>query len=89
MRAAFISQSDPYVMDNFDLDRIVRLTSEANSVPASVLLSERAVQNIRKNRAKQKEQEDAIQQQLLSAEVYNKTSKAPEAGSGAEMLRVM
>lgn len=74
------------VLDNYDLDAIARGTAEANSVPNNFLRSERDVKMLRKAREEQQQQAQAMDQQAALAESYNNTSKAPEAGSPADLL---
>jgi hypothetical protein len=83
---AFLAQVNPEVMDNFDLDKVARLTSVANSVPTTIIRPEREVKKQREARAAAKFEAEQNQQAIMAADVYNRTSKAPEAGSAANAL---
>jgi len=82
----FLSQADPSVLDNYDLDEVARITGEANSVPNTILRSKIKVTEKREADAEAQAIAQQQAQTAQMAEVYNKTSKAPEAGSGADLL---
>lgn len=82
----FLSQFDPSILDNFNMDEVARKTAEANSVPTDVLNSEIEVEKTRAERAQQAAEERQQEQLSAGADAYNKTSQAPEAGSGAQAL---
>ena len=81
-----IAQYKPEILDNVDADKTARFIQEVNMVPVDLQLSEEAVDEIRAQRAEaQLAAEQRAAAQTLS-DAYVKTAKAPEAGSGAELI---
>jgi len=81
-----IAQYKPEILDNVNADKTARFIQEVNMVPIDLQLSEAEVDEIRGARAEaQMASEQRANAQALS-DAYVKTKKAPEAGSGAEMI---
>jgi hypothetical protein len=81
-----IAEFDPSVMDNWNLDETIRLIQEVNLTPISLQKSEDDVIEIRAARAEAEQARATADAAAQAAELYNKTGKAPEEGSGAEAL---
>lgn len=60
-RSAMIAQYRPDVMDNFDVDEMVKLSAEVDNVPNAVLLPSEDVADIREMRAQQAQQQQMIE----------------------------
>ncbi|MFH1738558.1 MAG: portal protein, partial [bacterium] len=78
-----ISQN-PGILDNIDLDDLVRKIAETEGFPASAVRELPEIKKMRAIRAKQLERQQQMQGAQARADVLNKTSKAPEEGSPAE-----
>jgi len=81
-----IAQYKPEILDNVNADKTARFIQEVNMVPINLQATETEVEELRGQRAEAQmaEQQRADAQALSDA--YVKTQKAPEAGSGAEMI---
>jgi hypothetical protein len=81
-----IAQFKPEILDNVNADKTARFIQEVNMVPIDLQLSEAEVDQIRGQRAEaQAAAEERANAQALS-DAYVKTQKAPEEGSGAELI---
>jgi len=81
-----IAQFKPEILDNVNADKTARFIQEVNMVPIDLQLSEAEVEEIRGQRAEaQAAAEERANAQALS-DAYVKTQKAPEEGSGAELI---
>ena len=81
-----IAQFKPEILDNVNADKTARFIQEVNMVPIDLQLSEAEVDEIRGQRAEaQAAAEERANAQALS-DAYVKTQKAPEEGSGAELI---
>lgn len=81
-----IAQFKPEILDNVDADKTARFIQEVNMVPVELQLSEEAVMEKRQAQAEAAQQQQEQQQMTAMSDAYVKTQKAPEEGSGAEML---
>jgi hypothetical protein len=81
-----IAQYKPEILDNVNADKTARFIQEVNMVPIDLQLSEAEVDQIRGQRAEaQAAAEQRANAQALS-DAYVKTQKAPEEGSGAQLI---
>ena len=81
-----IAQFKPEILDNVNADKTARFIQEVNMVPVDLQLSEDSVAELRGQKA-QAAQQAAQQKELMgAADMYSKTAKTPEEGSGAEQL---
>ena len=81
-----IAQYKPEILDNVNADKTARFIQEVNMVPINLQATETEVDELRGQRAEaQMAAEQRADAQALS-DAYVKTQKAPEAGSGAEMI---
>ena len=75
----------PTILDNFDADAYARLDHKARNADPAVLPDEETIKEVRTARAQAQAQEMQRQQALQDADamgnLYQKTAKAPEAGS--------
>ena len=67
-------QADPTVMDNLDLDQIVRYSFDLNGVPAELFRDGKEVEQIREERATIAAREQQEQSDLNEAEVLSKVA---------------
>jgi hypothetical protein len=81
-----IAQFKPEILDNVDADKTARFIQEVNMVPVELQLSEEAVMEKRQAQAQAAQQQAQQQQMTAMSDAYVKTQKAPEEGSGAELL---
>ena len=81
-----IAQFKPEILDNVDADKTARFIQEVNMVPVELQLSEEAVMEKRQAQAEAAQAQQEQQQMTAMSDAYVKTQKAPEEGSGAEML---
>ena len=81
-----IAQFKPEILDNVDADKTARFIQEVNMVPVELQLSEEAVMEKRQAQAEAAQAQQEQQQMVAMSDAYVKTQKAPEEGSGAEML---
>jgi len=79
-----IFQMQPQTMDNFDWDSVARSTAEETGFDPESIMDEKQRDEMRQARAEQQAQMQQQQQMMMEAELINKTSKAPEAGSLAQ-----
>ena len=77
---------NPGILDNIDMDDLVRKIAETEGFPASAVRELPEIKKMRQIRAKQMQEQQAMQQAQVKADVLNKTSKAPEEGSPAEAM---
>jgi len=80
-----LAQQDPSIMDNFDLDGIARGIAERLGTPTIFLAPDRAVREIRQQRAAAQAEAQAKQDKMMQAEMAAKLTPAmttaPEPGS--------
>ena len=81
-----IAQFKPEILDNVNADKTARFIQEVNMVPIDLQLSEEDVSNMRAEKAEMQMAQMQMQQAQVQGDVYAKTAKAPEEGSGAEAL---
>jgi hypothetical protein len=79
-------QVRPDILDNFDLDGMLRTLAESDGVQADLVIDKEKVEMVRKQRAQMQQQQAQQQQQMMLAELAAKTGKAPEQGSPGDMV---
>lgn len=81
-------QIDPHVADNIDMDEAVRIALIAEGWPQKALREIRDRDEIRRQKQEAMEQQQQLEQEMQAADIMNKGSKRPEAGSpAAQMLQ--
>lgn len=83
---SLLGQIDPGVYDNLDIDIMAREIVLNSDAKAKTIRSEDMVKKIREQRAMMQQQQVQMQQEQMRGDVYSKTSKTPEKGSGAEQM---
>lgn len=85
-----VGQINPEALDNFNLDAMTRDSALLKGVPATQLRTVEEVAQLRQQRQEMQMQQmraqQAERQQVMAADAYSKTTKAPEMGSAAEGL---
>ena len=85
-----MGQINPEALDNFNLDAMTRDSALLKGVPATQLRTVEEVAQLRQQRQEMQMQQmraqQAERQQVMAADAYSKTTKAPEMGSAAEGL---
>ena len=75
----------PTILDNFNPDAFARLDHKARNAAPEVLPDEKSIQDARNARAQaqaaEMQREQALQDADAMGNLYQKTAKAPEAGS--------
>lgn len=71
---AGMSQLDPSVLDNFDMDRAARTISDGNGAPIELIRRQRDVDAIRQQRAEQQAQQAELDQMSQMAEAGGKAA---------------
>jgi hypothetical protein len=84
---AQIAQINPEIFDNVNIDKTARFIQEVNMMPIDLQLSENDVASIREVKAQQAMMQQQMMQEQAIAEAYSKTTKAPQEGSGAELIK--
>lgn len=84
--AANIAAVRPDIMDNLDLDKIMRRVQELTGAPADTLQSMQKVIDIREARAKREEQMAQMQMQVEAAKAAQHVGVAAQAGANAQRL---
>jgi hypothetical protein len=82
-----IAQINPQIFDNLNVDKAARFIQEVNMMPIDLQLSEEDVNSIRQQKMQQQIMQQQMQQEQAIAEAYNKTTKTPQEGSGAELIK--
>jgi hypothetical protein len=85
---AQVGQINPEVFDNLNPDKIARFIQEVNMCPVDLQRSEEEVAFIRQQRQEMQEMQQQRENMEASADIYAKTSKAPEEGSDAEEMKM-
>ncbi len=78
----------PGAMDNVDADSTTRRWGRVLGVNEDDIASEDDVQAKREARQQEARRQQALEAAQVAGDTYNKTQKAPEAGSGAEQMGV-
>ncbi len=88
--ASVVGAVNPEALDNFNYDALTRDSALLKGVPATQLRPASEVAQLREQRAQMQQQmqqqQAAERQQIMAADAYSKTTKAPEFGSAAEKL---
>jgi hypothetical protein len=79
-------QFKPDILDNFDLDKMIRVQSEANGLSPDMVIDEKKVAKLRGQRQQAQAQQAAAAQQMQAAQAVAAAGQAPEPGSPGEML---
>lgn len=66
---------DPSILDNYDMDTVVREIHRATGAPVDVLNDTKEVEEVRKARAEQQAQQEQLQAQMVQAEMISKVQK--------------
>ena len=69
-------QLAPSTMDNIDMDEMIRLRADKGNLPAHIMRDEKAVTQMRAQRAKVQAQQAAQQQQMQKAQIAQTASRA-------------
>ena len=85
-QTGLIGQVKPEIWDNWNADETARFIQEVNMVPIGLQASEEDRDGARQARAEQAQMEAQQQAMVNASDAYTKTTKAPEAGSGAEAV---
>lgn len=85
-QTGLIGQVKPEIWDNWDTDETSRFIQEVNMVPVSLQAKEEDVQAVREQRKADEDAARQAQEAQVMSDAYAKTTKAPEDGSGAQML---
>lgn len=89
LAAAEMSQVDSRqvanVLDNLDLDEMIRMKHEAVNLPERIIRTRDEVEEIRAARAEQLQQQLAMQQAAAQGQAYQDLKDAPEKGSPAAL----
>jgi hypothetical protein len=81
-------QIQPQVMDNFDWDKIARVSAEESGFDPETLIDPKKRDKMRQQQAEMQQEKMQREQAMQEAEMMNKTSKKPEPGSmGREMMK--
>lgn len=86
-QTGLIGQVKPEIWDNWDADETARFIQEVNMVPISLQSSQDDVKKVRAKREQEIKEQKAMAAAQVTSDAYAKTTKAPEAGSGAEALQ--
>ena len=81
-----IAQFKPEILDNINADETARFIQEVNMVPISLQASEEEVAQRREAQAMQAQQMAQMKEAQTLGDLYSKTTKSPEGGSGAAQL---
>ena len=81
-----IAQFKPDILDNINADETARFIQEVNMVPTALQASLDQIEEIRSQRAEAAQQEQANKSTQILGDVYSKTAKTPEEGSGAAII---
>lgn len=85
-QTGLVGQVKPEIWDNWNADETARFIQEVNMVPISLQASEDDRNAAREERRMAVGREEARQSAVAMSDAYTKTTKAPEAGSGAEAI---
>ena len=81
---------EPKIMDNFNLDEVVRVVSEVRGMPAKVMRDRRQVEQMRAERAKQEAQEREMQKGLAASQVAkNAAPMVKELDAAGHLEKIM
>jgi hypothetical protein len=85
-QTGLIGQVKPEIWDNWDADETSRFIQEVNMVPVALQAKQEDVEKVRAQRQADEDAARDAQEAQVMSDAYAKTTKAPEAGSGAEVL---
>jgi hypothetical protein len=81
-----VSQVEPSVLDNVDLDSVVRRWGRVGGVNEKDIASKEMVEARREQRRQELERQRALEAAQVASQSYGQTTKAPEEGSAAEQM---
>jgi len=85
-QTGLVGQVKPEIWDNWDADETARFIQEVNMVPIALQASEDDRDGARQKRLETQQKQEAMAAAQVASDAYVKTTKAPEAGSGAEAI---
>jgi hypothetical protein len=86
-QTGLVGQVKPEIWDNWNADETARFIQEVNMVPIALQASNDEVGKVRTKREQDIKEQKAMAASQVMSDAYAKTTKAPEAGSGAEVLQ--
>jgi len=83
-------EMEPSIIDNFNLDEVVRVVSEVRGMPAKVMRDRKQVEQMRAERAKQIAKEKQIQEGLAASQVAkNAAPMVKELDAAGHLEKIM
>ena len=67
-----VATGSPNPLDRIDTDEIMKINEEVLGVPSQIIRSDKVIQQIRKDRAEQQEEQQAIDNALKAADAASK-----------------
>jgi hypothetical protein len=84
-----LTQFKPDILDNIDLDKMMRVQAQANGLAPDMIVEEDVIKKMRAARAQQQAQQMQQAQMMEAAQAVAKAGTAPDPGSPGDILMRM